>query len=146
MMLASRGLHRANKNINSSVSVCYTFNMPTFLFILMEQFVLVKCRTCPEWDIRVTNVVQAAPDLALTLYWFSNFSVHKSISETVCSSASWHGAQKSKLTLFTAQLSNFDSNIFFFVLTAISLPQLSVCLWLPSVPGALRCFYGNTSA
>lgn len=60
----------------------------------------------------MTNVVQAAPELALTPYWFSNFLFHKSICKTVCSSASWHGWLKSKLTLFTAQLSNFDSKFF----------------------------------
>lgn len=76
-------------------------------------FFPLRCRTHPEWDIRVTNVVQAAPELALTLYWFSNFFLHKSISETVCTSASWHGGLESKLTLFTGQLSNFDSNFLF---------------------------------
>lgn len=114
MMFACRGLHTANIN-NSSLSACNISQYIdiAFLFIFMEQFVLLRRRTNPEWDIRVTNVVQTAPELALTIYWFSNFLVHKSISETVCSSASWHAGQKSKLTLFTAQLSNFDGNISF---------------------------------
>lgn len=40
---------------------------------------------------------------------FSNFWV----SEVDCSSACWHGAHKSKLTLFTDQLLNFDNHNFF---------------------------------
>lgn len=43
------------------LSICRHYVLNFFLF-LMEEFVLKRHKTRPEWDIRLSNVVQGAPE------------------------------------------------------------------------------------
>lgn len=87
------------------------FSLPLILLFVLHERV---------WSEKCCNV-------ALTLHWFSNFELHKSVS-------SHHGGLKSKITLLPAQLSDFVSGS----LKALQL-LTSYHLSLQSVPGNVRC-------
>lgn len=112
-------------------TICFSKNLPLWMCSTSERQMLLKQPVSKH----------------STSIDYPTFLVHKSICETVCGSASWHGAQESKLTLFTAHFSNFDSNNFLCPHSDFSASAFYqfMCLWLQSASDALRCFCGNTS-
>lgn len=101
MVLACR-VHSAHRNINkSTLSVCYHVDIRH----IGPSFISFYGRVCHKSEKYSGSTRVCTIHLHFPTFKFTHLR-NRSL-------ASWRGGQESKLTLFTGQLSNFDSSILF---------------------------------